>query len=77
MGPTGTYYTIFGTELGNLQLHAAAAIILGAGVFWLLYALSRKGKISFSLWGSAAVALLSAIILFFAFAYLAPVRVVY
>lgn len=76
-GPTGEYYTVFGTELRFLEEHMTLAIIIGLLLFGLLFFLKKKEKITLPLSLMIIISLSTTIVLFFLLAYFFPVRVMY
>ena len=76
-GPLGDYATIFGSELKFLIGHFLIALILGLLTMSILYRLNKKNKINISTALMIIVSILTIIILFFLFALLFPVRIMY
>jgi len=76
-GPTGPFYTVFDSELRFLKPHMFFSVIIGLGLFVLLYYLNNKGKIKINNYISVIISLILAVLLFFIFAYFFPIRVQY
>lgn len=76
-GPTGVYYTIFGTELAYLKKYVCVSILLGVVLFLLLHFGSKKLGRPKRIVVSVATSLGFVIVLFFLLALLFPVRVLY
>jgi hypothetical protein len=76
-GPSGPYYTLFGSEFGSLTIHAFVAVILGLIIYGLLTLYRVKGKIRIHALWILLISVVSTIALFFLFALLLPVRVIY
>jgi len=76
-GPWNNFYTIFGTELGDLGRYMAISIIFGLILFGILFFLKKKEKIKLPIYLVAIISVIAAVLLFFIFAYFFPVRVLY
>ncbi|HLD18657.1 MAG TPA: hypothetical protein VJB90_01460 [Candidatus Nanoarchaeia archaeon] len=77
MGPWDNFYTVFGTELRFLIGHLVISLIIGAVIFGILFFLKKKVKLNLPIYALAVISLLISILLFFIFAYLIPIRVIY
>ena len=76
-GPSGSYYTVFGTELRDLLPHLILSIILSLVLLGALLLLKKKGKAKMSVAAIIAICIGAIIMLFFALAYAVPVQVMY
>ena len=72
-GPQGSFYTIFQSELRNLNIHIIISIILGIIMFGTLYFLNNKGKIKLKFYIIIPFSVIFMIIIFFLAAYFFPV----
>ncbi len=77
MGPSGPGIAIFGSELGYLFFHIVSSIILGFVIFRILSTLKKKDKIKIPKRSMKIVSTIDAVLLFFVFAYLFPMHVLY
>jgi len=77
MGPSGPGIAIFGSELPNLFFHIVSSIILGFVIFRILSSLKKRDKIKIPRYLMIIVSVIDAVLLFFLFAYLFPMHVLY
>ena len=77
MGPSGPGIAIFGSELTNLFFHIVSSIILGFVIFRILSSLKKRDKIKIPRNLMITVSVIDTVLLFFVFAYLFPMHVLY
>ena len=77
MGPSGPGIAIFGSELPNLFFHMVSSIILGFVIFRILSSLKKRDKIKIPRYLMITVPVIDTVLLFFVFAYLFPMHVLY
>jgi len=77
MGPSGPGIAIFGSELPYLFFHMISSIILGFVIFRILSSLKKRDKIKIPRYLMIIVSVIDAVLLFFVFAYLFPMHVLY
>lgn len=76
-GPREAYYTIFGSMIQDLFLHAIVAIFLGLVLLAILFLLKKKRKTSLSSLWILIISVIVMVILFFIFVGLFPVLRLY
>jgi len=77
MGPSGPGIAIFGSELPYLFFHMVSSVILGFVIFRILSSLKKKDKIKIPRYLMITVPVIDVVLLFFVFAYLFPMHVLY
>jgi hypothetical protein len=76
-GPSGPYYTIFGSELRNLIGHLIFSVFVGLVLLSILFTLNKKEKIHLPLYLIILIPVITIILLFFLLAYLIPIILLY
>jgi len=76
-GPREAYYTIFGSMIQDLFLHAIVAILLGLVLLTILFLFKKKRKNSLSSLWILIISVLAMVSLFLVFALLFPVLRIY
>lgn len=76
-GPSGPYYTLFGTELRFLSSYMLLSIFIGLVLMSILFTLNKKEKIHLQKYQIYVIPLIITVVLFFLLAYLIPIKVMY